>query len=709
MILNMKSNPLCSSLNWNSSLKDLPYKGPIVNVEKLFDANITSLGRLLWVFPNSITKSPPVTRFFQLKEGTLFRGIGKIVRYQSRPNFVMRGNKSPNLENVTIIVQDVYSEEDISLVWFNCYKSVSNILRHCNYIVFQGKVRIYKNSFQITNPTFEEVVKDDIPSLDSLREDNNLIIRYPTINSVQGNQIKKIFDAIPPRPWHHIEDHVPKDILTKRSLLPLGESFQILHGKSCPWSEDLLGKAKKRMIYQEFFDEQIKILLRKRNNNHSPSIPITVSDKMMKEFKAVFPYVLTDDQHKAVEDIRQDLQSCRPMMRLIQGDVGCGKTCVAVLAALMVCANQHQSALMCPTESLAYQHFLNISDFLKNSPYKVGLLVGSTPLKEKKVLKQRLREGEIHLIVGTHSLIQDSVQFQSLALAVIDEQHKFGVNQRVKLLQKTSGCHCLIMSATPIPRSLRLTQYGDLDITTIKTMPKGRRGYKTRIVTPKTFRQFLSFVKTRLSMGEQGLVVVPTIEESDVLDVENLEKTLSEYSKLFFEYNVAGVHGQLKAQEKQEIFQNFRYHHIDLLVATSVVEVGIDVPNATVMSILNPERFGLSSLHQLRGRIGRGEKMGFCFLVSSNFQSLKRLRIVEKYTDGLKIAEEDLKIRGEGDLFGTTQSGEASKRKMANIVLHQRELVCAREDVEEVIRRDPVLYARSFQDYGQEKLVLQTI
>ena len=705
----MISNPLRSPLNWNSSLEDIPYKDTNNNIQKLFDAKITSLAHLLWIFPKSIEKSPPVTRFFQLKEGNLFRGIGRIVRYQSRPNFLMRGKKSPGLENVTVIVRDVYSQEMLSLTWFNCYKSISYKLRNCRQILFRGKVQLYKNNFQIVNPIFEEIAESDIPSLDSLEENNNLIIKYPTVYSVSGKQIKDILDAIPYNLWNHIEDYLPEDILAKRSLLSLNEAFKILHGKLYPWSEELLDKAKKRVIYQEFFDEQIKILLRKRNNDHSPSIHITVSDEIVEQLKKVFPYDLTDDQHKAVEDIRQDLKSSRPMMRLIQGDVGCGKTCVAVLSALMICKNYHQSALMCPTESLAYQHFLNISNFLKDSPYKLGLLLGSTPQREKKILKQLLREGHIHFIVGTHSLIQESVQFQSLALAVIDEQHKFGVHQRLKLLQKTSGCHCLMMSATPIPRSLRLTQYGDLDISTIKTMPKGRKGYKTRIVTPETFRQFLSFVKTRLSMGEQGLVVVPTIEESDVLDVENLEKTLSEYSKLFSEYNLAGIHGKLKAQEKQEVFQKFRHHHIDLLIATSVVEVGIDVPNATVMAVLNPERFGLSSLHQLRGRIGRGKKMGFCFLVSSNFQSLKRLRVVEKYIDGLKIAEEDLKIRGEGDLFGTTQSGESPRRRMANIVLHQNELVCAREDVEELMQRDPALYTRFFQDYGQDNIVLQTV
>ena len=704
----MKSNPSPLALNWNSPLEALPYGGTSNNIQKLIEAKITSLGHLLWILPNKIDKAPAITSFFGLRENIHFRGIGQLVRYQSRPQFWARGRKSHGLDTVSIVVKDAYSKEMLNLSWFNCYKSLSSKLKNCQFIVFQGKVQIYKNRFQIVNPSFYDILQEEIPPLDHIRANDELIVEYPTVNSVFGKQIQKIIGAIPLELWDTIEDPLPEEIVTKRSLLSLEEALKIFHGKTHSWSQKRLGKASERIIYQEFFDEQIKIFLRKQKNEQELATPIEVPDSTILKLKNFFPYTLTADQHKALEDIRQDMSTASPMMRLIQGDVGCGKTCVAVIAALMACENGYQSALLCPTEALACQHYLNIEKWIGNHQM-AGLLLGSMTTKEKKVILRYLKEGKINFIVGTHALIQSTVEFKHLALAVIDEQHKFGVHQRLKLLQKTPGCHCLMMSATPIPRSLRLTQYGDLDITTIKMMPKGRRGYKTRIVTPKTFYQFLSFVKTRLSMGEQVMVVVPTIEESETLDVENLEKTLSEYSTFFCEFKTAGIHGRLKSEEKQSILDLFRCNEINLLVATSVVEVGIDVPNATVMAILSPERFGLSSLHQLRGRIGRGEKMGFCFLVSSNFQSFKRLRIIEKYTDGLKIAEEDLKIRGEGDLFGTTQSGEVPKRKMANIILHQKQLVQAREDVEAIIKGEQDLNAPIYQSKHLEELILHTV
>ena len=264
-----------------------------------------------------------------------------------------------------------------------------------------------------------------------------------------------------------------------------------------------------------------------------------------------------------------------------------------------------------------------------------------------------------------------------MAIAIIDEQHKFGVEQRLKLVSKTKGAHCLIMTATPIPRSLSLTQYGDLDISTIKVMPKGRKGHKTRIVTPDNFSNFLNFINTRLSMNEQVYIVVPAINESETQDFLHLTQVLEKFKAIFPEYKVCGLHGQLKSEEKSRAFKDFKNHEIDILIATSVIEVGINVPNATIMAILNPERFGLSSLHQLRGRVGRGSKPGFCFLVNDkkvSLESMNRLKVIEQNNDGFSIAEHDLKIRGEGDIFGKNQSGSITTKKLANIVIHQTHL-----------------------------------
>ena len=323
---------------------------------------------------------------------------------------------------------------------------------------------------------------------------------------------------------------------------------------------------------------------------------------------------------------------------------------------------------MCPTESLAIQHFSNISETLAGRGLVVELLLGSTPAKEKLQINKRLAGGAIGLLIGTHALIQDNIQFHSLGLSIIDEQHKFGVNQRIRLAEKERGCHCLIMTATPIPRSLCLTQYGDLSLSIIKTMPANRKAIKTRIVTPDKMGSFFDFVCTRLEMGEQAYVVVPAIQESQALDIANLEEIYGRFRHLFPAHSIAVLHGKMKAEEKAAIFCDFKERRIHILIATSVIEVGINVPNATVMAVFSPERFGLSSLHQLRGRVGRGDRPGFFFLVTEKGRGSvanKRMKILEKTTDGFKISEEDLRIRGKGDLFGTDQSGSEGRRRLA--------------------------------------------
>ena len=353
-------------------------------------------------------------------------------------------------------------------------------------------------------------------------------------------------------------------------------------------------------------------------------------------------------------------------------------------AALMAMENSYQVALMCPTESLALQHFLKLKEVFAPSSHSIDLLLGSTPLKQKKELFANLANGQIDLIVGTHSLIQDYVTFKNLSLVIIDEQHKFGVEQRLKLMKKNPHAHCLSMTATPIPRSLCLTQYGDLDISMIKTMPAHRKKIKTKIVEPSHFKHFLNFLCTRLQLGEQIYIVVPMIVGNEKQDLINLKLACEKFEKYFPHYRLKSLHGQLKASQKSQIFIDFRDHKIDILISTSVIEVGINIPNATVMAIMNPHRFGLSSLHQLRGRVGRGQKPGFCFLVNDkeiNPASAQRLKIIEKICDGFKISEEDLKMRGEGDLLGPHQSGIMQSKILANPVIHQDLLLEARCDI----------------------------
>ena len=406
----------------------------------------------------------------------------------------------------------------------------------------------------------------------------------------------------------------------------------------------------------------------------------------------------------------KDLKSGHPMMRLVQGDVGCGKTIVAYLASRVVTQLGHQVALMCPTEALAQQHF---ESFKQLAPeISIELLLGSTKAKDKKLLLTKLKNGEINIVIGTHALFQDSVGFHKLGLAIIDEQHKFGVEQRLKLVAKGEGTHSLIMTATPIPRTLSLAQYGDLDISTIKMMPLGRKGIKTRITEKQNYDKYVEFVKSRLMQKEQAYFVFPAIEESETMDLQNVKESLNKYQESFRAFKVEMLHGKMRPEEKQKVVQDFRDQKIHILISTSVIEVGINIPNSTIMSIYNPERFGLSSLHQLRGRVGRGEKAGFCFLVLDKElppDSYHRLEVIEQNLDGFVIAEEDLKFRGEGDLFGVDQSGSVTSKKLANFLTHTSILEQVVADVERLKETRPDILSPIFEKLAKDQKILDTI
>lgn len=698
----MKSIPSSSSkkttsneLTWSSSIEDLLSKKSQKTTEKLNAYDIKKLEDLLWIFPLRVVELPEVQDFNKIQDGMIFIGRGKIINIQARPNFRIRGKGRALLYNIVATVKDVFSDQYLTLRWFNTYGSVKQKLEKLDIIEFMGEASFFANKAQVVNP---ETYALEGPNAEShfQKTGGDLKIQYPTINSISGIQIKKIIDQIPNQLWENIDEILPSDLISERNLLNLKDAFKILHAKIKP-NDELHVKAENRLIYNEFFIDQIKIMLRRKFLKKPKALALTISNDQLEFYKNKFAFELTKDQMTVLDQTRKDLSKDEPMMRMIQGDVGCGKTIIAFLNVAICTESGFQSALMCPTEALALQHFLSAEEFFQNTNVKFALLLGSTSTKDKKIIYQKLENGEINFIIGTHSLFQEAVKFKNLALAIIDEQHKFGVEQRISLINKGAGTHCLIMSATPIPRSLSLTRYGDLDISIIKSMPLGRKGHKTRIVRSETFAQYLSFIKTRLAMGEQIYVVVPAINESAEQEMHHLEEVLETYRKYFAEYKITGLHGQMKSEEKQKVFKQFKDHQCDILVSTSVIEVGINVPNATVMSILNPERFGLSSLHQLRGRVGRGDKPGFCFLVVEKELSpisMERLRVIENHTDGFIIAEEDLKMRGEGDLFGKEQSGSA-QRKFANLILHSDLLETARLDLQKYMDlNDPVIIAQ---------------
>jgi ATP-dependent DNA helicase RecG len=698
------------TLSWSSPLEDLLSKNSTSTIEKLNSAKIFTLLDLLWVFPLRIVELPPTRSFSYLEQDKIFIGKAKVLNIQARPNFRARGKGRALLYNIVVYVKDLYSEQIITLKWFNCYSSVKDKISKCDLIEFLGTPTQFQNQWQITNSDFYPIANIDDPSHFSVVS-NDLKIQYPTIKGIAGPNIKKIFDKIPNSLWDEIEESLPEKLLNEKKFLSLSNSFKVIHAKIKPNTE-LFEKTNQRLIYEEFFEGQLKIFLRRKffKKPKAPSFKIT--DESFLKLSTFFPFAFTPDQTSTLNEIRNDLSMNSPMMRLVQGDVGCGKTWVAFMTSLIVIQNKAQVAMMCPTEALALQHYIEANELFEKNGIRVSLLFGSTSPKEKKIILEKLLSQEIDFIIGTHSLIQETVVFKNFGLAIIDEQHKFGVDQRIKLTSKGSGTHCLIMSATPIPRSLSLTQYGDLDISTIKSMPSGRKGHKTRIVKEDTFLQFLNFIKTRISLGEQVYVVVAAINENPEMDFHNLDCVLARFKKYFPEQNVSGLHGQLKSKEKEDVFKLFKENKIQILVSTSVIEVGINVPNATIMAIMNPERFGLSSLHQLRGRVGRGDKPGFCFLVvdkSLSNVAIERLKVIEQNTDGFKIAEEDLRIRGEGDLFGTDQSGSDDQKRFANIVTHADVLYSAKNDADRLIREENPEVMHLLEKFSKDERVFTTV
>jgi ATP-dependent DNA helicase RecG len=689
-----------TEINWDSPIESLSRgKKPSPTFEKLAAAGIQKISDLLWILPLRIHKSPPPSPFREAILNQFFRGSGKVIHVEVKPAFGRRGKGNILLYSGYAVVVDDLSQESLSLRWFNLYPNQKKQIEVLEHVNFLGQVQEFKAQKQIINPqilTTEEVAP--------------YIIEYPTVNKLPGNTIKKAIELIPHALWSQVPQILPELGYDKK--LSLGDAFKIIHGRISPeeFTPKLKNQAEERLIYEEFLIDQLKIQTRRKFIKQKNAPVFKANDKLIKNLKSTLPFTLTGDQDKVFGDILKDFGSGHPMMRMVQGDVGCGKTVVAYLASRVVTQLGYQVALMCPTEALAQQHFESFKEMAPE--ISIELLLGSTKAKEKKALLTKLKNGDINIIIGTHALFQDTVIFHKLGLAIIDEQHKFGVEQRLRLVAKGEGTHSLIMTATPIPRTLSLAQYGDLDISSIKTMPAGRKGIKTRITEKQNYAKYVEFVKSRLMQKEQAYFVFPAIEESETMDLQNVKESLKKYQASFKAFKVEMLHGKMKPEEKQKVVQDFRDQKIHILISTSVIEVGINIPNSTIMSIYNPERFGLSSLHQLRGRVGRGEKAGFCFLVLDKDlppDSYHRLEVIEQNLDGFVIAEEDLKFRGEGDLFGVDQSGSITTKKLANFLTHTAILEQVVADVEKLKVSHPALLSPIFEKLAKDQKILDTI
>ena len=477
-----------------------------------------------------------------------------------------------------------------------------------------------------------------------------------------------------------IDDNIPEYLLDKYNFLNKKTALNIVHN---PPNYEKLKEASLRLKYEELFEFMFKInYLRAQNNKFNLGVE-RKTDQSLDSFIKELPFELTNDQKKALDEIIHDLNSKHRMNRLLQGDVGSGKTIVAILAMYYNYLCGYQSALMAPTEILAVQHYNNIRELLKDTPINVELLTGSVLKKEKDVIYNDLKEGKINIIIGTHALIQEDVTYNNLGLVVTDEQHRFGVNQRSNLKNKGIKPDVLYMSATPIPRTYALTIYGDMDVSIIKEMPKGRLPVKTKVYSNKDMNSVYKLMKEELENGRQVYVIAPLIEENEESDLTNVY-TLRDKMNLIFgnKYRIDIVHGKMKGKEKDLIMGEFKANTVNILISTTVVEVGVDVPNATMMVIFDANRFGLSTLHQLRGRVGRSNIQSKCLLISDS--DTKRLEIMEQTNDGFEISEEDFKLRGSGDLFGTKQSGDMTF-KMANLRSDYKILVQAKVDSQDYL------------------------
>ncbi len=473
-----------------------------------------------------------------------------------------------------------------------------------------------------------------------------------------------------------IHDSIPLKYQEKYNFSNKRLALNIVHN---PPSKEKLKEAMIRLKYEELFEFMFKInYLKEENKKANSGIARSIDESKVDEFISHLPYELTKDQVTAVNTIIKDLEGPNRMNRLLQGDVGSGKTIVSFIAMYANYLSGYQSALMAPTEILATQHFSNLKDIFKDYNLNMALLTGSTPKKEKDLIYEDLKNGDIDIIVGTHALIQDDVTYHNLGLVITDEQHRFGVNQRANLQNKGQKPDTLYMSATPIPRTYALTIYGDMDVSTIKTRPKGRKKIKTVVKTNKEIKDVLEMMYEELKQGHQIYVIAPLIEESENSDLTNVND-LKEKMTLAFgsKYKIDLVHGKMASAAKELIMNEFLQNKVQILISTTVIEVGVDVPNATMMVIFNAERFGLSTLHQLRGRVGRSELQSSCILISDN--DTKRLEIMENTNDGFEISEEDFKLRGHGDLFGTKQSGDMTF-KIADLKADYKILLQARED-----------------------------
>lgn len=675
----------------SQDVKYLKGIGPVKSDVLRTEMNISSLRDMLYFFPYKYVDR---SRIYKIGEMA-----GEMPYVQLRGRFVRMSEEGEGRKRRLLAVFGDGSGF-LDVTWFRGLKGIKKGLRfNVDYLLF-AQPTLFNGRWQMAHPEMDEVKDDAMPAfyggLQPLYRMTDKMKRSGLTSKLLSSAIRGILDRFEAE----IEDSFPDFLLEQCRLLPLRDALRAIHA---PLNADETAKAVYRLKFEELLYLQLDILryVNDRKQYYNGFVFAKIGRNFMDFYEKKLAFPLTGAQKRVVKEIRRDLGSGRQMNRLLQGDVGSGKTVVALMSILIAVDNGYQACLVAPTEILAQQHYRTLCDLCEGLPVTVELLTGSIRGKRRERILLGNEQGSIHILVGTHALFEQTVRFHRLGLVIVDEQHRFGVRQRASLWTKSSAPpHVLVMTATPIPRTLAMTVYGDLDVSVIDELPPGRKPIKTVHFYNNSYRVLYDKIREELDLGHQVYVVYPLIEESEKMDIQDLENGCERFRKVFPDVSVDKLHGRMRPEEKDGVMNRFAKNETKILVSTTVIEVGVNVPNASVMVIENAERFGLSQLHQLRGRVGRGAEQSFCILVTKKELSentRRRIQIMVESNDGFQIAEEDLKLRGPGDLEGTQQSGIPFDLKIANLGKDQAVLSRARELAKELIKNDPsrqnVLYS----------------